>query len=84
MSCRGWALCFFDGLEVNKKIGAVHSVPHSTDRAADPLLFGGVVLTHRCDHSITAMNKNGKSAEMMIPSKVIWILLCITYKFHCK
>lgn len=38
---RGWALCFFDGLEVNKKIGAVHSVPHSTDRAADPLLFGG-------------------------------------------
>ena len=42
MSCRGWALCFFDAIEVDKtKIGAFHSVPHSTDRAADPLLFGG-------------------------------------------
>ena len=33
---------FSDGHEVDKtKIGAFHSVPHSTDRAADPLLFGG-------------------------------------------
>lgn len=33
---------FSDGLEVNKtKIGAFYPVPHSTDRAADPLLFGG-------------------------------------------
>lgn len=42
MPCRGWALAFFDVIEVNKtKIGAFHPVPHSTDRAADPLLFGG-------------------------------------------
>ena len=33
---------FSDGLGVNKrKIGAFYPVPHSTDRAADPLLFGG-------------------------------------------
>ena len=35
-------LLFFDGFEVDKtKIGAFHPVPHSTDRAANPLLFGG-------------------------------------------
>ena len=40
--------------------------------------------THRCDHTAKAINKNGKSAEITIPSKVIWILLCIPYKFRCK
>ena len=35
--------------------------------------------THRCDHTAKAINKNGKSAEITIPSKVIWILLCIPY-----
>ena len=41
-------------------------------------------LFHLCAHSMTAINRNGKSAEITIPSKVIWILLCITYKFRCK
>lgn len=48
------------------------------DNCISPFLF------HLCDHSMTAINRNGKSAEMIIPSKVIWILLCNTYKFCCK
>ena len=41
-------------------------------------------LTHLCDHSMTAMNKNGKSAEMIIPSKLMSNLLSIPYKFRRK
>lgn len=62
----------------------LYPTPHNAWSRSNHALLGGGVLTHLCDHSMTAMNRNGRHAEMIIPSKVMLNLLSIPYKFHRK
>ena len=41
----------------------LYPTPHNAWSRSNHALLGGGVLTHRCDHSMTAMNRNGRHAE---------------------